>query len=244
MSTKTITNVSAILLATTALWACNSDANAESTNTVTSTTLDVSSLADGQVISYGVGYQIGTQLFNELGNDLDPDMFRAGVADVISGIDPQVAEEVFAQSIERMNEKRQTELATQTEAAKASGVAFLAENAEKEGITVTDSGLQYQVIESSGSGVKPVRSDRVRVHYTGQLTTGEIFDSSVERGSPAEFPLQGVIPGWTEALQLMEVGDKWRLFIPSELAYGDASPTPAIPPHSVLVFEVELLDVL
>ncbi len=122
------------------------------------------------------------------------------------------------------------------------GAAFLAENAKKEGVTTTASGLQYKVIKS-GTGESPKLSDRVKVHYHGTLIDGTVFDSSVQRGQPISFPVGRVIPGWVEALQLMKVGDKWQLFIPSRLAYGDQSPSQAIPPKSVLIFEVELLGI-
>jgi FKBP-type peptidyl-prolyl cis-trans isomerase FklB len=122
------------------------------------------------------------------------------------------------------------------------GAAFLAENAKKDGVTTTASGLQYKVIKS-GTGESPKLSDTVKVHYQGTLIDGTVFDSSIQRGQPISFPVGRVIPGWVEALQLMKVGDKWQLFIPAKLAYGDQSPTPAIPPNSVLIFEVELLGI-
>ena len=122
------------------------------------------------------------------------------------------------------------------------GETFLAENARKAGVTTTASGLQYKVIQS-GTGESPKLTDTVKVHYHGTLIDGTVFDSSVQRGRPISFPVGGVIPGWVEALQLMKVGDKWQLFIPANLAYGDQSPSPAIPPHSVLIFEVELLGI-
>ncbi len=122
------------------------------------------------------------------------------------------------------------------------GEAFLAANAKKEGVLTTASGLQYKVIKS-GNGESPKLSDTVKVHYHGTLIDGTVFDSSVQRGQPVSFPVGGVIPGWVEALQLMKVGDKWQLFIPAKLAYGDQSPSPTIPPNSVLIFEVELLDI-
>ena len=122
------------------------------------------------------------------------------------------------------------------------GAAFLAENARKEGVITTASGLQYKVLKS-GAGESPRLTDRVQVHYHGTLIDGTVFDSSVQRGEPIVFPVGAVIPGWIEALQMMKVGDKWQLFIPANLAYGDQSPSPAIPPNSVLIFEVELLGI-
>ena len=122
------------------------------------------------------------------------------------------------------------------------GAAYLAANAKKDGVTTTASGLQYKVLKS-GTGESPKSSDRVKVDYTGTTIDGKVFDSSVQRGQPAVFPVGAVIPGWVEALQLMKVGDKWQLVIPAKLAYGENSPTPAIAPNSVLVFDVELLDI-
>ena len=123
-----------------------------------------------------------------------------------------------------------------------SGEAFLAENAKKPGVITTASGLQYKIIKS-GTGPSPQLTDRVTVHYEGKLIDGTIFDSSIQRGQPITFPVNGVIPGWVEALQLMKVGAQWQLFIPAKLAYGDQSPGPAIPPNSMLIFEVELLGI-
>jgi len=122
------------------------------------------------------------------------------------------------------------------------GTAFLTANARKEGVITTASGLQYKVI-NSGTGESPKLTDVVKVHYQGTLINGTVFDSSIQRGKPISFPVNRVIPGWTEALQLMKVGDKWQLFIPANLAYGDQSPSPSIPPNSVLIFEVELLGI-
>jgi FKBP-type peptidyl-prolyl cis-trans isomerase FklB len=131
---------------------------------------------------------------------------------------------------------------TKTAAGSDAGAVFLAENAKKDGIVTTASGLQYKVLQS-GTGESPQVTDRVQVHYHGTLTDGTVFDSSVQRGEPVIFPVGAVIPGWVEALQLMKVGDKWQLFIPARLAYGDRSPSPVIPPNSVLIFEVELLGI-
>lgn len=126
--------------------------------------------------------------------------------------------------------------------AQTAGERFLAENAKKEGVRTTASGLQYKVIKS-GTGASPRLTDGVKVHYHGTLVDGAVFDSSVERGEPISFPVNGVIAGWTEALQMMKVGDRWQLFIPARLAYGEQSPTPKIAPNSALIFEVELLGI-
>ncbi len=124
------------------------------------------------------------------------------------------------------------------------GKKFLEENAQKEGITVLKSGLQYKVLTSSGKKIHPKKSDTVKVHYKGTLISGKEFDSSYSRGEPAQFGVSGVIAGWTEALQLMAPGDKWQLFIPSELAYGSRGQGPVIGPNSVLIFDVELLAIV
>ena len=136
----------------------------------------------------------------------------------------------------------QKETAPDTTMKSDAGEAFLATNAKKDGVTTTASGLQYKVIKS-GTGASPKATDQVKVHYTGTTIDGNVFDSSVQRGQPAIFPVNAVIPGWVEALQMMKVGDKWQLFIPARLAYGENSPSPAIPANSVLIFEVELLDI-
>ena len=122
------------------------------------------------------------------------------------------------------------------------GAKFLAENAKKEGVTTLDSGLQYEVL-AEGNGPSPKATDQVTTHYHGQLIDGTVFDSSVERGQPATFPVNGVIKGWVEALQLMNVGSKWRLFVPHNLAYGDQAAGPTIKPFSTLIFDVELLSI-
>ena len=123
------------------------------------------------------------------------------------------------------------------------GEKFLEENKKKEGVVTTESGLQYQIIKA-GEGPKPAATDKVKTHYHGTLTNGTVFDSSVDRGEPVEFPVNGVIKGWTEALQLMPVGSKWKLFIPYQLAYGERAAGPQIPAYSALVFEVELLEIV
>ena len=128
-------------------------------------------------------------------------------------------------------------------AIEADNKAFLEENKKAKGVVVTESGLQYEVL-TEGTGAKPTAASSVRVHYTGSLIDGTVFDSSVKRGTPAEFPVGGVIKGWTEALQLMTVGSKWRLTIPQELAYGERGAGASIPPFATLIFEVELLDIL
>ncbi|MCY4295362.1 MAG: FKBP-type peptidyl-prolyl cis-trans isomerase, partial [Gammaproteobacteria bacterium] len=161
------------------------------------------------------------------------------------GMDEMIAAlEIFQQ---RQQEAMEQELAESQAAAAetlAMGQAFLDENGERDEVVTLDSGLQYEVLGAGPDGASPAAADAVLAHYHGTLIDGSIFDSSVDRGEPAQFALSQVIPGWTEALQLMRVGDEWRLFIPPDLAYGESSPSPAIPPNSVLIFDVELLEII
>lgn len=186
--------------------------------------------------SYGVGRQMGEQLAAQPFDGVDAEAVAQGVIDALTGqasqVAPQDIQDAFRALTSRMAERE----------AKA-GELFLAENAKRDGITVTGSGLQYEVI-TEGSGAKPTASSRVLTHYHGTLIDGTVFDSSVQRGQPIDFEVGGVIAGWTEALQLMPVGSKWRLFIPHDLAYGARGAGGSIPPYSALVFEVELLDIV
>lgn len=193
--------------------------------------------------SYGVGLNIGESLARDK-VDLNVDAIAAGIADALAGNEPKLSQEQLQAAFEKVREEQQrVQQALNDEAAKA-GNEYLAENGKREGVTTLESGLQYEVLTAgNGEGSKPAATDTVSVHYHGTLTDGSVFDSSVERGTPAEFPVNRVIAGWTEALQLMSVGDKWKLFIPADLAYGAQSPSPKIPANSALVFEVELLDV-
>ena len=153
-------------------------------------------------------------------------------------------QEAMMQAIQTFMQRQADEEAAALAENLVESEAFLAENAQNSGVTVLASGLQYEIIQSGPTGGEsPTSSNSVLAHYHGTLPDGTVFDSSVDRGEPATFGVSQVISGWTEALQLMKVGDKWRLFIPPDMAYGEASPTPAIPPNSALVFEVELLEV-
>ncbi|HAT3623858.1 TPA: peptidylprolyl isomerase [Morganella morganii] len=193
--------------------------------------------------SYGIGLQIGQQLQESGLSGLVPEAILAGITDALENNQPAVAVDVLHRALREMHERadavrneKQAELVKE-------GVRFLEENAKKDGVSTTESGLQFSVI-NQGDGAIPARTDRVRVHYTGRLIDGTVFDSSVQRGQPAEFPVNGVIAGWIEALTLMPVGSKWELYIPSNLAYGERGAGAAIPPYSTLVFEVELLEIL
>ncbi len=156
-------------------------------------------------------------------------------------ISQEDAEKIMKEFQESMTKKKEEEGKKLSDTNKAAGDKFLAENKTKEGVQTTASGLQYKII-SAGNGVKPKATDTVKVHYTGKLLDGKVFDSSVQRGEPVEFPVSGVIAGWVEALQLMPQGSKWEVYIPSDLAYGPTG-NQAIPPSSTLIFEVELLEV-
>jgi len=199
-----------------------------------------------QKTSYAVGVNIGSGLKAQ-DLDLDAKALAAGVADALGG-KPALTEDQVRDTLMKFRQdleaKNTAEAAKYADGAKnlKDGEAFLTANAKKEGVKTTPSGLQYKVLKS-GTGETPKKADTVTVHYTGTLIDGTVFDSSVQRGQPATFPVGGVIPGWTEALQMMKVGDKWQLFIPAKLAYGEQSPSPKIGPNSTLIFEVELLGI-
>lgn len=190
-------------------------------------------------ISYGLGMNIGQNLKSQGFDTLNYEAFLMAIKTAYEGgefkMDPNAANQMINSYFE---EKKVQMLA----ANKKAGEDFLAENGKKEGIKTLPSGLQYEVLVE-GNGPKPTANDRVTTHYHGTLIDGTVFDSSVERGQPATFPVNGVIKGWTEALQLMPVGSKWRLFIPSDLAYGDRGAGAQIQPNSTLIFEVELLSI-
>jgi len=203
---------------------------------------EVNLSTDETRVSYGIGRQLGDQLRDNPPPGVNLDAILAGLTDAFGGQPSRVSQEEMAASFKVIREIMQAEAAAKAEAAAGAGKEYLAENAKREGVTTLDSGLQFEVI-TAGEGAQPTRASNVRTHYHGMLIDGTVFDSSYDRGEPAEFPVGGVIAGWTEALQLMKAGSKWRLHVPSELAYG-AQGVGSIPPHSVLVFDVELLDVL
>ncbi|MCP9339461.1 FKBP-type peptidyl-prolyl cis-trans isomerase [Stutzerimonas xanthomarina] len=203
---------------------------------------DLNLSTDETRVSYGIGRQLGDQLRENPPPGISLDAVIAGIRDAFSGSASQVGPEELNASFAVIRERMQAEAQQKAEAAAGEGKAFLAKNGQRGGVTTLPSGLQYEVL-TAGEGDKPSAEDQVRTHYHGTLIDGTVFDSSYQRGQPAEFPVGGVIAGWTEALQLMGVGSKWRLYVPSELAYG-AQGVGSIPPHSVLVFDVELLAVL
>jgi len=194
-------------------------------------------------ISYGIGRQMGKQLAGNPLDRVDIDAVAAGLRSAFNNEESEIPAEELKAAFEEMNELLQARQAEEAKAFTAEGEKFLAENAARDEVTVTDTGLQYEVI-TTGEGDKPAAESKVRTHYHGTLIDGTVFDSSYERGEPAEFPVNGVIAGWTEALQLMPVGSKWRLYVPSNLAYGEHGAGERIAPHSTLVFDVELLDIV
>ena len=196
-----------------------------------------------QQASYGVGRQLGEQLAANSFEGIDIPAVQAGLADAFEGKESAVSMEALHEAFTEISTRLKAAAEAAAEAAAAEGITFLAENAKRDGVVVTESGLQYEVI-TQGTGDKPTYESTVRTHYHGTFIDGNVFDSSVSRGEPVEFPVSGVIAGWTEALQLMPVGSKYRLYVPHELAYGERGAGAAIPPYSALVFEVELLDII
>lgn len=198
-------------------------------------------------LSYGLGLGIGQQLAQMNIGGLNIDDFADAIRDVINGnklkVEHREAQQIVQNYFAEQEKKMQAERAEKGKAAKEEGEKYLAENAKKEGIVTTASGLQYKVLKE-GTGKQPKATDKVRCHYEGFLIDGTVFDSSVQRGEPAVFPLDGVIVGWTEGLQLMREGGKYRFFIPYKLGYGEGGAGASIPPFATLVFDVELLEVL
>lgn len=201
-------------------------------------------------VSYGIGADVGHNLQMNLQrsglDSLNKDAMFAGMRDAMDSIERIHSDQVQAIVQAYMMGAQKKMMAKQLAADSVTlekGQQFLAENGKKPGVTTTASGLQYEVLQM-GEGAKPTLTDTVRVHYKGTLLNGKQFDSSYDRGVPAEFPVGGVIPGWTEALQLMPVGSRWKLYIPSDLAYGPRGAGEDIPGNSTLVFEVELLEIV
>lgn len=192
-----------------------------------------------QKLSYALGANIAQSLMSQGLDDLDSDVFLKGMNDAKNN-SSQMSDEEAQLVIQNVMQSRQEK---KSEEATKEGRAFLAKNATREEVTVTPSGLQYEIL-TKGNGPKPSSSDKVKVHYHGTLLDGTVFDSSVLRGEAIEFPVNGVIQGWVEALQLMPMGSKWKLFIPYDLAYGERGAGGKIGPYATLIFEVELLEVI
>lgn len=206
---------------------------------------DFAPSGQAQEFSYAVGVDVARSLA-QVEDQVDPDAFAAGFRAAHAGNELAMTDEqmtaVKTAVSESLQEQQQAQASADAEEAAATGQAFREANAGKDGVTVTDSGLQYEVLEPA-DGPTPSASDTVTVHYEGTLTDGTVFDSSYERGDPATFPLSGVIPGWTEGVQLMPVGSKYRFVVPPDLAYGQRGAGSRIGPNETLVFEVELLEI-
>ena len=195
-----------------------------------------------QKASYGIGLNMGKSLAQEGMDDLDSKAVAQGIEDAIGKKEPRLKDEELIEAFASLQKRAEERMKTVGEENAKAGKKFLEDNGKREGVTTTASGLQYEVLKKA-DGAQPKPTDVVTVHYEGKLIDGKVFDSSIERGTPIDLPVNGVIPGWVEGLQLMHVGEKFKLYIPSELAYGAQSPSPMIPANSVLVFELELLAI-
>jgi len=231
---RNITRLASVIVISSGLLACNDKG---SDNKPLDTLL--------QKASYSYGVDVATRL-KQQGIELDVNALNRGIADAYNSNELALSDEERLQAkTDFQTELRDTLLKQQAEAGEkniAEGKAFLEENGKKDGVITTDSGLQYKII-TSGDGKQPTDSDTVTTHYKGTLIDGREFDSSYKRNKPASFPVKGVIKGWTEALQLMHVGDKWQLFVPSDLAYGATKRSELIEANSTLIFEIELLGI-
>ncbi len=206
---------------------------------------EISLTSQKDKVSYSIGFNIGNNLKKQ-SIDVSPDLLSQGIKDALSGGKPLLTEQEMSETIMAFQKEMMAKQAERTkelaEKNKKEGEAFLAENKKKEGVITLPSGLQYKVI-TEGTGETPKLTDFVTTNYRGTFIDGKEFDSSYRRGQPASFPVNGVIPGWTEALQLMKVGSKWQLFIPSSLAYGERGAGSDIGPNATLIFEVELISI-
>lgn len=235
-----------VLLGTVFLSACQKPADTETTLSADATDAAGPSLdTDKDKLSYALGLSLGTQM-NADSMDIALDNFAAGFGHGMGEGEALMTTTEVQQRLQAFSQQRRDEQQAKMEKAaednRQAGETWLANNAKKDGVVTTDSGLQYKVL-TAGDGNKPSETDTVSVHYRGTLLDGTEFDSSYARGEPAEFPVNRVIAGWTEALQLMPVGSKWELYIPSDMAYGPAGTGREIGPNQTLMFEVELLDI-
>lgn len=196
-----------------------------------------------ELASYGIGRQVGEQLASQPFPGMNPEALLEGLGAVLKGEPCPYTEDQIRNALNTIQQRMNRMQKQQANASTAAGEQFLKHNAQRAEVTVTASGLQFEVL-TEGKGKQPAATDTVRVHYHGTLIDGAVFDSSVQRGEPLEFPLNGVIQGWTEGLQLMAEGAKYRLYIPHELGYGARGAGGAIAPFSTLIFDVELLAVL
>ncbi len=198
--------------------------------------------SDKQKFSYAMGVNLANLLKTQGIDDIDPQAMAAAMDDVLGGKALQMDLAGMKLAIEKQQQKLEQLAQQEAQAVKQKGEAFLEKNSKAEGVTVLENGLQYKVI-NTGNGKQPAVTDTVKVHYHGTLIDGTVFDSSVERGEPTSFPLDGVIAGFREAITRMHVGDKWRVFVPSDMAYGERGAGASIGPNEALIFEVELLDI-
>ncbi len=196
---------------------------------------------DKQKISYIFGIQVGQNMMQE-GVELDIEAFKAGVADMMAGQQPQLDQATAEQVVQAYQAQKAQELAKVMNEKQAQAKAFMEENAKKDGVVTTDSGLQYEVLKE-GDGATPTENDKVIANYKGTLIDGTVFDSSYDRGEPATFPVNGVIQGWQEALKMMKEGSKWRIVVPANLAYGPRGAGNLIGPNETLIFEIELIAI-
>jgi FKBP-type peptidyl-prolyl cis-trans isomerase len=196
---------------------------------------------DKQKLSYIFGVQVGQGLKAE-GIELEMDAFSTGITDMMEGNKPKIDQATAQKLVQDYQQKKQAKMAETAAKKQKQADAFLAKNAKEKGVVVTATGLQYKVLEQ-GKGKSPTSEDKVVAHYTGKLLDGTVFDSSVERGEPATFPVSGVIKGWQEALPMMKEGAKWQLVIPANLAYGDRGIGNIIGPNETLMFDIELVAI-
>ncbi len=190
-------------------------------------------------VSYSLGLSIASNLLSSGISSINTEVFKEALDAAFAGKAPEIMPDEANKILQTYFDKLQNE---KGKTAKEAGEKFLAENKNREGVVTLKSGLQYKILKE-GNGKKPTAKDTVKCHYEGRLINNEVFDSSIRRGEPAEFPVSGVIAGWVEALQLMPVGSKWQLYIPSELAYGPHGAGGAIGPNETLIFDVELLEI-
>ena len=196
-----------------------------------------------QKVSYGFGWQFGRQLHKNNFEGLDINAVMTAIKQCYEGQPSLLNDKELDKAYDAVKDKMKQAKAEQAKNLKALNKQFLEENAKRDGVIVTASGLQYEILEE-GTGDKPAAESVVRTHYHGSFINGQVFDSSVTRNEPAEFALSDVIPGWSEALQMMSVGSKWRIAVPSDIGYGEAGSPPVIPGDSALVFEISLLDIV
>ncbi len=238
---KTLNKSASVVAILLVLAACNQSGVSQDAHAQSSTDLDLEN--EKNRLGYTIGVQIAAGMRSQnLQEDISVEGLTAGFQDVLSGKEPRLTEEQMQQVQIAYQQQQQAKVAAVADKNQTDGDAFLAKNAKADGVKVTDSGLQYEVLRD-GKGKSPLATDTVKVHYQGTLTDGTKFDSSYDRGAPADFPVSGVIPGFAEGLQLMQEGAKYRFTIPAAIAYGADGP-PSIGPNQVLVFEVEMIEVV